>query len=61
VRSIQTAAALSAGEKKWSGQASVTLRPEWKREDLKVIAFLQERHSRHIVGAGWTQLASARG
>ncbi|MGA2419896.1 MAG: DUF1223 domain-containing protein [Candidatus Acidiferrum sp.] len=36
----------------FSGSANVNFRPDWKRENLRVVAFVQERNSRHILGAG---------
>ena len=34
----------------FSATASVKLRPEWRRENLRVIAFVQERRSRRVLG-----------
>jgi hypothetical protein len=56
LRSMQTVATLSKGATQWSGQIPVALLPKWKPSDLKVIAFLQERNSGHIVGTGWIQI-----
>jgi hypothetical protein len=56
VRSMQAAGTLKAPLREWSGTASVTTLPDWKLADLKVIGFLQEQHSRRIVGVGWTRV-----
>jgi hypothetical protein len=53
VRLLQTAAVLKAQAREWSGTTSITVMPEWKPADLKVIAFVQEQRSRRIVGVGW--------
>jgi hypothetical protein len=33
---------------------------DWKRENLKIVAFVQEARSRHIVAAAWRPVAGAR-
>lgn len=50
VRTLTTIATLT--ERTWSGRASVPWQSAWKLADVRVIAFLQERQSRRIVGAG---------
>lgn len=35
----------------FTGESDVKLDSEWKRKNLRVIAFVQERHSHHILGA----------
>ena len=47
---------LSPQESAWSINASVPWDLAWKPADVRVIAFLQERQGRHIVGAGSTSL-----
>jgi hypothetical protein len=59
VRHLQNVAVLKAQEREWSGTVSIAVAPEWKPADLKVIAFLQQQLSRHILGAGWTRPAIA--
>jgi hypothetical protein len=39
------------------GNTSVKLKPEWKMENLRVVAFVQEKTSRHILGAASMKLA----
>jgi hypothetical protein len=56
VRLLHPAGTVPAGSQQWSGTAAIRLQPEWKRADLKLIAFLQEQQSRRIVGADWTGL-----
>jgi hypothetical protein len=43
--------AKEGGELAFSGEASVPLRAGWKRENLRAVAFVQEKKSRRIVGA----------
>ncbi|HUC53757.1 MAG TPA: DUF1223 domain-containing protein [Candidatus Cybelea sp.] len=39
------------GETSFRGDASVPLKKEWKRENLKAVLFVQEKKSRRILGA----------
>ncbi len=39
------------------GNTSVKLKPEWKMENLRIVAFVQEKTSRHILGAASMKLA----
>jgi hypothetical protein len=39
------------------GNASMKLKPEWKIENLRVVAFVQEKTSRHILGAASMKIA----
>jgi hypothetical protein len=57
VRKLQTIGTLTPETHAWSGSASVALAPEWKAANLKVIGLLQEQESRHIAGAGWSNVA----
>jgi len=41
----------------FSTTAKISLRPEWKRENLRVVALVQEKKSRHILGAASSKLA----
>ena len=41
----------------FSGSTHIDLRPEWKKENLRVVAFVQEKNSRHILGAGSRKVA----
>lgn len=50
VRTMTTIATLP--ERRWSGRASVPWQSAWKPAYVHVVAFLQERDSRRIVGAG---------
>jgi hypothetical protein len=43
--------AKNEGESSYATDASVPLQPEWKRENLKVVVFVQEKKSRRILGA----------
>src|SRR5712664_628218 len=39
------------GETSFAGDANVPLQKEWKRENLRVVVFVQEKKSRRILGA----------
>jgi hypothetical protein len=39
------------GETSFAGDANVPLQKEWKRENLRAVAFVQEKKSRRILGA----------
>jgi hypothetical protein len=52
LRSSTLVGTLSPEEREWSTSASVTVAPEWKAANLRIMSFLQERESRRIVGAG---------
>jgi len=45
------------GETSFAGDASVSLQKEWKRENLRVVAFVQEKKSRRILGAAEIRIA----
>jgi hypothetical protein len=52
VRSIRKIGeAKPGGETSFSGGATVLLRPEWKRENLHAVVFVQEKKARRILGA----------
>jgi hypothetical protein len=44
------------GETSFTGDASVPLQKEWKRENLKAVLFVQEKKSRRILGAAEIRL-----
>jgi len=54
--------AISSAEAKqdasFSSETNVTLEKDWKPENLRAVAFLQERKSRRVIGAGAVKLAS---
>jgi len=53
VRSIRKIGEAKAGdENSFSGDATVPLRAEWKRENLHSVVFVQAKKSRRILGAG---------
>jgi hypothetical protein len=52
VRVLTTVGVLRAQEHTFSTTASVPRAPDWNSANVRVISFLQERQSRHIVGAG---------
>ncbi len=51
VRSLAAVGQLSLQGRVHATTAALTLAPEWKTENLRVVAFVQERDTRKIVGA----------
>jgi hypothetical protein len=45
------------GETSFTGDANVPLQKEWKRENLRVVVFVQEKKSRRILGAAEIRIA----
>jgi hypothetical protein len=45
------------GESSFTGEASVSLQKEWKRENLRAVVFVQEKKSRRILGAAEIRIA----
>ena len=41
-----------------SSESTVTLSKDWKQENLRVVAFIQERGSRRVIGAGTLKMMS---
>jgi hypothetical protein len=56
VRSLTTIGTLSPRDSEWSMNGSVPWDRTWKPAEVRVIAFLQQRESRQIVGAGSASL-----
>lgn len=59
VRSLTSVGTLSRSDRTWASTASVSLAPEWKSANVRVVTFLQERESRRIVGAGVAAVVAA--
>ena len=49
--------AKAKGETSFAGDATVPLKKEWKRENLKAVLFVQEKKSRRILGAAEIRIA----
>jgi hypothetical protein len=49
--------AKSANESAYANDVSVPLKPEWKRENLKAVVFVQEKKSRRILGSAEIRMA----
>ena len=58
VRSLMTVGELSPGDQMFTTSASSALARDWKVENLRVVAFVQERQSRRIVGVAAVPLAA---
>ena len=57
VRSLMTVGELAPGDRTFSKLVSSVLARDWKPENLRVVAFAQERQSRRIVGVASVPLA----
>ncbi len=51
-RILKTIGRLAAGDRSYAGTIEVPIAPEWQLAKMRVAAFLQERGTRHILGAG---------
>jgi hypothetical protein len=62
VRALQVAGTVTpqtaTQARTWSGSVTIPMMPEWKPGELRVVGFLQEQQSRHILGAGWTNVGT---
>jgi hypothetical protein len=59
VRSLMTVGELAPGDRVLTTSVSTVLGRDWKSEHLRMVAFVQERQSRRIVGVGAVGLADA--
>ncbi len=55
-RLLKTIGHLSASDRSYSGTCELPIAAEWQPARMRVAAFLQERGSRHIVGAGMVSM-----
>jgi hypothetical protein len=55
VRSLTSKKIESPGDPKRM-TAVIRLKPEWKRENLRLVAFVQSTKSRRVIAVGWTRL-----
>ncbi len=51
-RTLTVVGTLGLQDDTWAATASIPLAPTWEVSNLRVIGFVQERRSRHIIGAG---------
>jgi hypothetical protein len=58
VRSMMTVGELRLGDPTFTKSVSSPLARDWKPENLQVVAFVQERESRRIIGVGAIALAA---
>jgi hypothetical protein len=58
VRSLSTVGRFDAKAGNFAGQAHYKLEPSWKRENLKLVVFVQDRSTKKIWGAAATPLYS---
>jgi hypothetical protein len=61
VRSMTAFGSLKAAARRFETTATVPVATDWKLADLRIVGLLQERQSRHIVGAGATRVEGHEG
>jgi hypothetical protein len=54
---IKLGVADGRSEEAFSGTTRINFRPDWEKENLRVVAFVQEKNSRHILGAASRKVA----
>ena len=57
VRSITTVGATTAGDARFA-VPRLAIGADWNRDNLKIVTFVQEARSRHIVAAAWRPVPS---
>lgn len=58
VRSLTSRKIESASDSKTTN-ADIRLRPEWKRENLKLVAFVQSTKSKRVLAVGWAAVPAS--
>ncbi len=56
VRELKSLGMLTAEQKNFEMESAVQLQPDWKKENLKLVVFVQENQTRKIFGTGKTSL-----
>jgi hypothetical protein len=59
LRRIDKIGAIRAKSNTFSGESKVKFESSWKRENLRIVAFAQDRKSRHVLGASEIQAGGA--
>jgi hypothetical protein len=59
LRRMDKIGAIRAKGNTFSGEAKVKFESSWKRENLRIVAFVQERKSRHVLGAAEIRVGEA--
>jgi hypothetical protein len=59
LRRMDKIGAIRARSNTFSGEATVKLESSWKRENLRIVAFVQDKKSRHLLGASEIQVREA--
>jgi len=60
VRQLQTIGEVAAGSNNFTTDAAVTLNPAWRKENLRIVVFIQERRTRRVLGAASVKLEISR-
>jgi hypothetical protein len=59
LRRMDKIGAIRAKGNTFSGEAKVKFESSWKRENLRIVAFVQDKKSRHILGAAEIHVGEA--
>ena len=51
VRHLQTVGEVAAGSNKFTADAAVSFNTSWRKENLRIVVFIQERRTRRVLGA----------
>ena len=60
VRELKPLAKIEAKSNVYEQETAMSLQPEWKRENMKYIVFIQENESRKVLGIGKAELKMAK-
>ncbi len=55
VRQLKTIGVISGASSTFSGELDLPIQPNWKKENLKIIVFVQENNTRKILGVNQIQ------
>jgi hypothetical protein len=59
LRRMDKIGAIRAKSNMFSGEAKVKFESSWKRENLRIVAFVQDKKSRHVLGAAEIRVREA--
>jgi hypothetical protein len=59
LRRMDKIGAIRAKSNTFSGEAKVKFESSWKRENLRIVAFVQDKKSRHVLGAAEIRVGEA--
>lgn len=60
VRELKTIGSVNSSNSTFSSETKLEFQPDWKKENLKIVVFVQENESRKVLGAKKISLASQK-